>query len=159
MNQFTLGGSTASVRVTHHVSRFTFHASAMNKTQLIQEAARRGGLPRARAARAVEAMLNVIKRELGDEHQIVIRGLGRLQLKPKRAGFAPNQTEGAPPVPIPVGKAVRLKATRQAVASLNTEQPLKLDPFESISGGTITMSNETHNPNTVNEGSALGLDV
>lgn len=131
----------------------------MNKTQLIREAARRSGLSHKRAARAVEAMLDVIKRELGDENQIAIRGLGRLHLTPKRAGFVPAATEGASPTPIPAGRAVRLKATRKAVSSLNTEQPLKLYPFESLPGGTIAMSHETENPNPANEGTALGLDV
>jgi nucleoid DNA-binding protein len=131
----------------------------MNKTQLIQEAARRSGLSRQKAALAVDAVLRLIKRDLGEDNQITIRGLGRLQLKPKRAGFVPNQAEGAPPIPIPAGKAVRLKATRKALASLNTEQPLKLDQFESISGGITTMANETNNPNTAGEGAALGLDV
>ena len=131
----------------------------MNKTQLIRESARRSGLSQARAARAVDAMLAVIKRELGDESEIFIRGLGRLQLKPKRAGFVPNQSAGAPPRPIPAGRAVRLKATRKAVAILNTEQPLMLDQFESTSGGTKTMSNETHNTTNAGEGTALGLDV
>jgi nucleoid DNA-binding protein len=130
----------------------------MNKTQLIREAARRSGLPQQRAARAVEAMLGVIKRELGDDNQIAIRGLGRLYLKPKRAGFVPAQAQGASPKPIPAGKAVRLKATRKAVHSLNTEQPLKLDQFESLPGGTIAMSHETEHTNTA-EGTALGLDV
>ncbi|HJQ23254.1 MAG TPA: HU family DNA-binding protein [Blastocatellia bacterium] len=131
----------------------------MNKTQLIRESARRSKLSHRRAARAVDAVLALIKRELGDESEIIIRGLGRLQLKPKRAGFVPNQAAGAPPRPIPAGRAVRLKATRRAVAILNTEQPLTLDQFESTSGGTKTMSNETHNPTNANEGPALGLDV
>src|SRR5436305_2226078 len=131
----------------------------MNKSQLIREAARRGGLSQRKAARAVDAMLGVIKRELGDENQITIRGLGRLHLKPKRAGFAPATAEGASPVPIPAGRAVRFKATRKAVTSLNTEQPLKRDQLEPLSGGTNTMSNESNNQTAVNEGSALGLDV
>ncbi len=131
----------------------------MNKTQLIREAARRSGLPQRRAARAVETMLDVIKRELGDENQITIRGLGRLQLKPKRAGFVPASATGSSPVPIPAGRAVRLKATRKAVTSLNTEQPLKLEQLEPTSGGTITMSHETSNPHAASEGAALGLDV
>jgi len=131
----------------------------MNKTQLIREAARRSGLPQRRAARAVEAMLDLIKRDLGDENQITIRGLGRLQLKPKRAGFVPAQAMGASPVPIPAGRAVRLKATRKAVTSLNTEQPLKLDQLEPTLGGTTTMSHETSNPHAASEGAALGLDV
>jgi nucleoid DNA-binding protein len=133
----------------------------MNKTELVREAAQRSGLPHKRAARAVDVMLGIIKRELGDDNQISIRGLGRLHLKPKRAGFLPANNEGASPVPIPAGKAVRLKATRKAVASLNTEPPHTLDQSEQISGGTIDMSNETDNQNAqaANDGGALGLDV
>ena len=106
-------------------------------------------------------MLGIIKRELGDDSQVYIRGLGRLHLTPKRTGFAPAVSEGGAPVPIPAGKAVRLKATRKAVASLNSEQPQQLYTYQPISGGTNAMSNETDNQNAkaASEGTALGLDV
>jgi nucleoid DNA-binding protein len=130
----------------------------MNKSTLIREAARRSGLPHVVAGRAVDAVLGVIKRELGEDNQVYIRGLGRLHLTPKRTGFAPGR--GADPVPIPAGKAVRLKASRKAVASLNTEQPHQNKKDQHISGGINDMSNETDNQNAkANEGSALGLDV
>src|SRR5262249_48632052 len=68
---------------------------------------------------------------------------------------------GAPPVPIPAGKAVRLRAARKAVVSLSSEQPQQLITSQPFSGGTIAMSNETDNQNAkaASEGSALGLDV
>jgi nucleoid DNA-binding protein len=131
----------------------------MNKSDLIQEAARRSGLSRRAASRGVEVTLEIFKRELGADNSINIRGLGRLELKTKRTGFLPAAS-GAAPVPIPAGKSVRLKATRKAVASLNTE-PLKLDKTEIKFGGNMTKKNEEVN-NTeavANEGSALGLDV
>jgi len=131
----------------------------MNKTDLIKEAARRAGVTRRVAARGVEATLEVIKRELGDDHSIHIRGLGRLQLKPKRGGLLPA-SGGAPPRPVPVGKAVKLKATRKAVASLNPE-PLKLDKLDNIFGGDMNKHKEQEESNEAAqaEGSALGLDV
>ncbi|HKS42167.1 MAG TPA: HU family DNA-binding protein [Blastocatellia bacterium] len=132
-------------------------AVVMNKSDLIREAARRSGLTRRESARGVCAALEIIKRELGTRSSVNIRGLGHLQLKPKRIGFTP----GAPPIPIPAGKSVRLKATRKAVASLNTE-PLKLDKIETKSGGTMDKKHEKETQHTeaaANEGSALGLDI
>ncbi|HKY06547.1 MAG TPA: HU family DNA-binding protein, partial [Blastocatellia bacterium] len=96
----------------------------MNKADLIRETAKRTGLSRREALRGVEATLETIKRAVGSDNTIFIRGLGRLQLTPKRNGFAPALS-GGPPRPIPAGKAVRLKVTRGTVASLNAE-PLKL---------------------------------
>jgi nucleoid DNA-binding protein len=131
----------------------------MNKSDLIQEAARRGGLSRRAASRGVEATLAIFKRELGADNSINIRGLGRLQLKSKRIGFLPA-ADGAAPVPIPAGKSVKLKATRKALVRLNTE-PLKLVETEIKSGGNMNKKTEEAN-NTeavANEGSALGLDV
>jgi nucleoid DNA-binding protein len=132
----------------------------MNKADLITEVARRSGLTRRRATRGVEAALEIIKRELGSDNVVQIRGLGRLHLKAKRNGFLPATSDGHPPMPIPAGKAVKLKATRSAVASLNTD-PLKLDNTEINFGGKIEMKHEKETANTeaANEGSALGLDV
>src|SRR6267142_1192818 len=106
-------------RITYHVSRITYHQSIMNKSDLIKKAAKRSGLTRREAARGVEAALEMIKRELADNSIIHIRGLGRLQLTPKRHGFSPAPFAGGSPIPIPAGRAVRLKTTRRALASLN----------------------------------------
>jgi hypothetical protein len=133
----------------------------MNRTDLINEAVKRSGLARERAARGVEATLEIIKRELGNHNSIHIRGLGRLHLKPKRGGFLPVSHDGGPPRPVPSGKAVRLKATRGAVASLNSE-PLTLDQKQNNFGGDMSnkSGNEAANNEAVkNEGSALGLDI
>jgi nucleoid DNA-binding protein len=130
----------------------------MNKSDLIREAAKRSGLDLNRAGKGVRAALDIIKRELGSDNTITIRGLGRLQLRPKRTGFLPSQ--GSPPKRIPAGKAVKLKATRKAVATLNTE-PLKLDKKQTNLGGNMDKKHEREsNSNEVAaEGSALGLDV
>jgi nucleoid DNA-binding protein len=131
----------------------------MNKSDLISETARRAGIARNVAARGVEATLATIKRELGADNQVYIRGLGRLQLKPKRGGLLPSPA-GSPPRPVPAGKSVKLKATRKAVASLNTE-PLMLDKNETNIGGNMDKKHEKEaNTETVQpEGSALGLDI
>ena len=131
----------------------------MNKTDLINEVARRTGLKRRAASRGIEAALGIIKRELNSEATVQIRGLGRLQLKPKRNGLLPS-TAGNAPRPIPAGRAVKLKATRKAVARLNSE-PLTLDQNINNFGGNMDkkQKEEAANEAATNEGSALGLDV
>jgi nucleoid DNA-binding protein len=131
----------------------------MNKTELIIEAVKRSGLTRVEAARGVAAALDVIKRELGDAGVIHIRGLGRLQLMPKRHGFLPAADASCSPIPIPAGRAVRLKASRRAVASLNSE-PLKLKNKNNFGGNMDKKERETNDSqSTPAEGTALGLDV
>jgi nucleoid DNA-binding protein len=129
----------------------------MNKSDLINEAMKRSGLTRREAARGVEAALDLIKRELAASNGIQIRGLGRLQSTPKRHGFLPAPSSGGSPRPIPAGNAVRLKTTRRAVASFNSE-PLKL-VNKNNSGGNMDKKNEKENIETQSEGTALGLDV
>jgi nucleoid DNA-binding protein len=132
----------------------------MNKTDLIKEAVRRSGLTRREAARGLDAALDMIKRELGADSVIHIPGLGRLQLTPKRHGFLPAPVAGGSPIPIPAGRAVRLKATRKAVASLNSE-PLKLINTKNF-GGNMDKKHERETNDSQSmpaEGAALGLDV
>ena len=132
----------------------------MNKTDLIKEAVRRSGLTQREAGRGVDAALDMIKRELGADSVIHIPGLGRLKLAPKRHGFLPASVAGGSPIPIPAGRAVRLKATRKAVASLNSE-PLKLINTKNF-GGNMDKKNEREtndSQSTPAEGAALGLDV
>ena len=129
----------------------------MNKSDLIEEAARRSGLARRDVARGVQAALDVFKRELGNARVIHIRGLGRLHLEPKRHGFLPAPS-GASPIPIPEGRAVRLKATRSAVARLNTGplNPVNQQNF----GGNMDKKHERETTDEhTTEGAALGLDV
>jgi len=131
----------------------------MNKTDLIDEALKRSELTRREASRGVAAALDVIKRELGADGVIHIRGLGRLQLMPKRQGFLPGVVAGSP-IPIPAGRAVKLKASRRAVASLNSE-PLKLINKNNV-GGNMDKKHEREandSQSTPAEGAALGLDV
>src|SRR5215813_137130 len=132
----------------------------MNKYDIINEAVRRSGLTRREAARGVEAALKLIKRELAASNVIQIRGLGRLQISPKRHGFLPASRGIGTPMPIPEGKAVKLKVTRSAVASINAE-PLKLNNKNNF-GGNMDKKHEKETNDSQPaqaEGSALGLDV
>src|SRR5437660_5596371 len=94
----------------------------MSKSDMIEGAVKRSGLAGRDAWRGVDAALETIKRELGNAHIVHIRGLGRLHLKPKRHGFLPKPFAGGSLKPIPAGSAVRLRPTRTAVASLNSER-------------------------------------
>ena len=130
----------------------------MNKSDLINEAVKRSGLTRREAARGVETALKLIKRELAASNVIHIRGLGRLQISPKRHGFPPSPRGDGAPIRIPSGKAVRLKVTRNAVASINAE-PLKLNNKNNFGGNMDKKHEKETNESAQSEGSALGLDV
>jgi nucleoid DNA-binding protein len=132
----------------------------MNKSDLIDEAVKRSGLTRRDASRGVEAALETIKHELGSAHIVNIRGLGRLHLKPKRHGFLPMPFAGGSLRPIPAGSAVRLRPTRTAIASLNSER-VTLNNEKVFGGNMDKKERETSDSQmtTATEGAALGLDV
>lgn len=114
----------------------------MIKSDLISEVMKRTGLSRREAARGVEATLRAIKRGIGRGDSLHIRGLGRLQAKPKRAG---------------AGQIVKLKATRRAIASLNSSPCSSIEPR---SGGNMEKrDSEMAAQAEQGEGSALGLDI
>jgi nucleoid DNA-binding protein len=148
------------VNKADHVSLVTFHDYAMNKSDLIEEAVKRSGLKRRQAARGVDAALDTIKRELENANVIHVRGLGRLHLRAKRSGYVPSAIAGGSHLRIPTGKAVKLTATRKAIAGLNPG-PLNLRNENKI-GGNMDKKEEretTDHQTTANEGAALGLDV
>ncbi|HEU4391739.1 MAG TPA: HU family DNA-binding protein, partial [Blastocatellia bacterium] len=129
----------------------------MIKADLIREAVKRTGLTWQEASRGVDAALAAIKRSLGRDDVIVIRGLGRLQMKPKRSGLLPG-FEGVPPQAIPAGKAVKLVATRNAVRSLSEPQrPQERNP--TTGGNMEKIDDETETNQAPAEAAALGLDV
>jgi nucleoid DNA-binding protein len=133
----------------------------MNKSDLIVEASKRSGMTRRKAARGVEAALDIIKSELVANSVVHIRSLGRLRLTPKRRGFSPATVAGGSPIAIPEGRSVRLKATRRAVASLNSE-PHKLIINRNYFGGNMDKKNERETNDVgskASENAALGLDV
>lgn len=137
------------------------------------------------AMRGVEAILDVITREVSSGKVVRIRGLGSLQLKEKRRGFAPPSPNSRASKPIPEGKVVIIKPSRKAIENLNPElflsEPtaaIKLEPFKVENqdepprlanpkikiGGKKAMSKEKENENAgteevASEGGALGLDI
>ena len=98
--------------------------SRMNKSDLVKEAARRSGLRSQAGARGVEAALDAIKHQLGSDNADSHSRTWPFAHETETARILAGLRRG-PPIPIPAGRAVRLKASRRAVASLNTE-PLKL---------------------------------
>lgn len=134
----------------------------MNKADLVKEAVRKTGLTRRKVARGVDATLAVIKRELSKENKIRISGLGSLEFRPKRSGFLPGA--GTPPRPVPPGKSVKLRATRKALADLNSE-PLAVRTgsgsdlafgSSTITGGKMEKNKDT---DAGTGGAAVGLDI
>jgi nucleoid DNA-binding protein len=129
----------------------------MIKADLISAAVRRTGLSWREASRGVEATLEAIKRRLGQDEVIHIRGLGRLEIRSKKSGLLPAN-KGSPPQPIPAGRAVKLIPSRIAVRSLSEPQ----EPHTLTSGGNMekTLDNESGASQAgQGETAALGLDV
>jgi len=132
----------------------------MTKSDLIRAAAKRSGLTLAAATRGVETTLEIMKRVLAEENVVRVKGLGRLEVRPKRTGFVPAPPRGAPRVARP-GKSVTLKTTRKALNKLNVEPPM-LERIIIKPGGNMENKIETE-PDKVqathNEGMAMGLDI
>src|SRR5690242_16324038 len=95
----------------------------MTKSDLIRAAAKRSGLTLAAATRGVDATLELTERVLAEEIMVRVKGLGRLEVRPKRTGFVPAPPRGAPRVARP-GKSVALKTSRKALNKLNVERPM-----------------------------------
>jgi nucleoid DNA-binding protein len=112
----------------------------MIKSDLINEVIKRTGLSRREAAHGVEATLRAIKRGLSQGGSLHIRGLGRLQARPKRAR---------------AGLIVKLKATRNSITSFNSSPCVSIEPRR---GGNMEKGEVTAQAEQV-EGSALGLDI
>jgi nucleoid DNA-binding protein len=133
----------------------------MKKSDLVKEACRRSGLGRQEALRAVNATLDAIKQALESGEIIRIKGLGRLELRPKRKGSVPTSTGHPATRPIPRGKAVVLKATKNATVSLNTERT-SFDSTEMRLGGNMDKNQENEvgkQQVPLGEGMAMGLDI
>src|SRR5262249_16762128 len=112
------------------------------------------------ALRGVEATLNIIKHRLATD-SIRIRGLGKLEVRPKRRGVLPGSISGESSRPGPGGRGVVLRATRGAVAKLNSE-PEPPGGSESRIGGNMEKNQESESIKTTgsqSEGMAIGLDI
>src|SRR5262249_61304065 len=90
----------------------------MRKSELIREASRRSGLNHEKALRGVEATLDIIKHRLATD-SIRIRGLGRLEVRPKRRGMLPGSISGESSRPIPAGRGGGVRGTPGALCKMN----------------------------------------
>ena len=80
----------------------------MIKQDLIQRVVERTGLPRTKAESAVDAIFEAMKKALGGNDRIELRGFGVFTVKPRKTGVGRNPRTGTE-VTITPGKAVRFK--------------------------------------------------
>ena len=80
----------------------------MIKQDLIQRVVERTGLPRTKAEVAVDAIFDAMKKALGQNDRIELRGFGVFTVKPRKTGVGRNPRTGTE-VTIAPGKAVRFK--------------------------------------------------
>jgi nucleoid DNA-binding protein len=78
------------------------------KQDLIQRVVERTGLPRTKAELAVDAIFDAMKKALGKDDRIELRGFGVFTVKPRKTGVGRNPRTGTE-VTIAPGKAVRFK--------------------------------------------------
>ena len=90
----------------------------MNKPQLIEQIARYGGMGKADAARALEAVTLAIGNALQDGEKVSIHDFGTFEAveKPERQGRNPKTGEA---VTIPARKAVKFKAAKALKDAVN----------------------------------------
>lgn len=80
----------------------------MIKADIVNRVADASDLTRVKAAEAVDAILEAIKRALGDGRRIELRGFGVFQVRDRKRGVGRNPKTGVE-VPIAPGKTVRFK--------------------------------------------------
>jgi DNA-binding protein HU-beta len=83
---------------------------SMNKAAFVDEVQKQlGGVSRAAAERATEAVLEAVKKGLKREGEVLLVGFGAFSLaqRPARKGFNPHTRQ---PMKIPAMKQVRFKA-------------------------------------------------
>lgn len=81
----------------------------MNKTDLIQEVARKNGISRAQAGKIINTLLETMTDALNDGEKVQLTGFGVFEPKcrPARQGHNPKSLE---PVEIPAMKSVCFRA-------------------------------------------------
>ena len=90
----------------------------MNKPQLIEQIAKHGGMVKAEAANALEAVCRAVKAALRDGEAVAIPGFGTFEAveKPERQGRNPKTGET---IAIPACKAVKFKAAKALKDAVN----------------------------------------
>lgn len=90
----------------------------MYKSQMIEAIASKAGLPKTKAAAALEATIDEIKKSLKKEGSVSLKGLGTFAVRKRAARKGRNPATGAA-VKIPASKVVRFKASGAVKLMLN----------------------------------------
>lgn len=83
----------------------------MNKSELINEVARKTGLSRREAEAGVQAMLDLIAKELAKGGKITLTGFGTFDVGKRKARSGVNPRTGSA-IKIPASKMPRFKPSR-----------------------------------------------
>lgn len=90
----------------------------MNKAELIEAVADRGGFSRAEASRAVEATFEAITRALRKGEKVAVVGFGNFGVRKRAARMGRNPKTGAP-IRIPAGRSPGFKAGKALKDAVN----------------------------------------
>jgi len=83
----------------------------MNKSELINEVARKAGLSRRESEVGVQAMLDLISKEVGKGGKVTLTGFGTFDVGKRKARSGVNPRTGKP-IQIPATKMPRFKPSR-----------------------------------------------
>jgi DNA-binding protein HU-beta len=85
------------------------------KLDIVNRVADRTGVPKMKAAQAVDALFNSMKEALTRGERIELRGFGVFVVKPRKRGVGRNPRTGEE-VAIPQGKTIRFKPGKELQA-------------------------------------------
>ena len=92
----------------------------MIKADIVERVARHAGIPKAKAERAVDQIIEAVKASLARGERIELRGFGVFEVRPRKRGVGRNPRTGEV-VEIPPGRTTRFKPGKE----LST---IQLDP-------------------------------
>ncbi len=90
----------------------------MTKFEIIDRIARETTLPKVKASQAVEAVLTVIKGELGSGEPVILRRFGSFQIRRKQPRMGRNPRTGAR-VQIPARRVVTFRPGKRFKQTVN----------------------------------------
>ncbi len=94
----------------------------MIKNDLVNRVTDETSVPRAQAARAVEAIIETMRRSLATGGRIELRGFGVFLVKRRKRGIGRNPKRPDEQVEIPPGFTIRFKPGKE-LRDLMTEEP------------------------------------
>ncbi len=95
----------------------------MIKNDIINGVADAAGVPRQKAALAVETIIDVMRRALERGERIELRGFGVFLVKPRKKGIGRNPKRPTEEVQIPPGFTIRFKPGKE-LRDLTTPVPV-----------------------------------